>query len=276
MISHAWNKSFVWQNHTVTSGALTQTQIDQFDNDGYVIVNDIFTTDELKELVKITDVAQAEAAAFLAAQPNERIAISEIGAITFAAQLASTKPEIQKFVKNTTIMGACRDLIGPDVRMYHDQAVYKQIEKPRRFPWHQDNGYLFVEPQHYLTCWIALNDVTIENGCPQIIPGLHKNGTLSHYFVPTLGYECFENPPSTPVVAEIKAGGAVFFSSLTPHLTGPNNSNDVRKAYIIQYAQHDALVLEGNAADGASTGSHTIASESRGIAVLESGQICAN
>ena len=276
MNSHPWNKSFVWQNHTVTSGALTQTQIDQFDNDGYVIVNDIFTSDELKELVKITDVAQAEAAAFLAAQPNERIAISEIGAITFAAQLASTKPEIQKFVKNTTIMGACRDLIGPDVRMYHDQSVYKQIEKPRRFPWHQDNGYLFVEPQHYLTCWIALNDVTIENGCPQIISGLHKNGTLSHYFVPTLGYECFENPPSTPVVAEIKAGGAVFFSSLTPHLTGPNNSNDVRKAYIIQYAQHDAVVLEGNAADGASTGSHTIASESRGIAVLESGQICAN
>jgi ectoine hydroxylase-related dioxygenase (phytanoyl-CoA dioxygenase family) len=127
-----------------------------------------------------------------------------------------------------------------------------------------------------LTCWIALNDATIENGCPQIIPGLHKNGTLSHYFVPTLGYECFENPPSTPVVAEIKAGGAVFFSSLTPHLTGPNSSNNVRKAYIVQYAQHDAIVLEGSAADGAPTGRHTIASEHRGIAVLESGQICAN
>ena len=276
MNSHPWNKSFVWKNHTVTSGELTQTQIDQFDNDGYVIVNDIFTSDELKELVVITDEAQADAVAYLASQPNERIAISEIGAITFAAQIASRKPEIGKFVKNTKIMGACRDLIGPDVRMYHDQAVYKQIEKPRRFPWHQDNGYLFVEPQHYLTCWIALNDVTIENGCPQIISGLHKHGTLSHYFVPTLGYECFENPPSTPVVAEIKAGGAVFFSSLTPHLTGPNNSNDVRKAYIVQYARHDAVVLEGNSSDGAPTGSHAIASEPRGIAVLESGQICAN
>jgi len=276
MNSHPWNKSFVWQNHTATSGELTKTQIDQFDSDGYVIVNDIFTSDEIKELVAITDEAQADAATFLAAQPNERIAISEVGAITFAAQLASTKPEIKKFVKNTKIMGACRDLIGPDVRMYHDQAVYKQIEKPRRFPWHQDNGYLFVEPQHYLTCWIALNDVTIENGCPQIISGLHKNGTLSHYFVPTLGYECFEDPPSTPVVAEIKAGGAVFFSSLTPHLTGPNSSNNVRKAYIVQYARHDAVVLEGNAADGAPTGSHTIASEPRGMAVLESGKICAN
>ena len=99
MNSHPWNKSFVWQNHTATSGELTQTQIDQFDNDGYVIVNDVFTSDELKELVEITDAAQAEAAAFLAAQPNERIAISEIGAITFAAQIASRKPEIRKFVK---------------------------------------------------------------------------------------------------------------------------------------------------------------------------------
>ena len=276
MTSHPWNKSFVWQNHTATSGALTQTQIDHFDSDGYVIVNDIFTPSELQELVAITDSAQADAAAVLAAQPNEQIAISEIGAITFAAQLASHKPEIHKFVKNTKIMGACRDLVGPDVRMYHDQAVYKQIEKPWRFPWHQDNGYLFVEPQHYLTCWIALNDATIENGCPQIIPGIHKNGTLSHYMVSTLGYECFENPPSTPVVAEIKAGGAVFFSSLTPHLTGPNCSNNVHKAYIVQYARHDAIVLEGNAADGAPTGNHTIASESRGIAVLESGKICAN
>ena len=92
MTSHPWNKSFVWQNHTATSGALTQTQIDHFDSDGYVIVNDIFTPDELQELVAITDSAQADAAALLAAQPNERIAISEIGAITFAAQLASRKP----------------------------------------------------------------------------------------------------------------------------------------------------------------------------------------
>ena len=35
MTSHPWNKSFVWQNHTATSGALTQTQIDHFDSDGY-------------------------------------------------------------------------------------------------------------------------------------------------------------------------------------------------------------------------------------------------
>ena len=155
--------------------------------------------------------------------------------------------------------------------MYHDQAVYKMTEKPRRFPWHQDNGYLFVEPQHYLTCWIALTDATIDNGCPQVVPGLHKEGTLAHYYVDTLGYECFEEPPTDPLVAEVKAGGAVFFSSLTPHLTGPNFTNSTRKAYIVQYASSGARVLEGNAEIGDATGSHAISDEPRGIAVLENG-----
>ena len=38
------------------------------------------------------------------------------------------------------------------------------------------------------------------------------------------------------MAAEVPAGGAVVFSSLTPHLTGPNTTDAVRKAYILQYA----------------------------------------
>jgi len=46
-------------------------QINQFDQDGYVVVNDIFSVDELRDLVAITDAADGEAVAILAAQPNE-------------------------------------------------------------------------------------------------------------------------------------------------------------------------------------------------------------
>lgn len=271
MTLHPWNKSFSWQSHSAASGAVTQTQIDQFDELGYFVVEDLYSPEELAELTRITDEAEDEAIAELKRQADERFLISENGAITFAGQLVRQKPEIRPFVKNEKILGICLDLIGPNVRMYHDQAVYKMTEKPRRFPWHQDNGYLFVEPQHYLTCWIALTDATIDNGCPQVAPGLHKDGTLAHYYVETLGYECFEEPPTTPLVAEVKAGGAVFFSSLTPHLTGPNFTNSTRKAYIVQYASSDARVLEGNAAVGDATGSHAISDEPRGIAVLENG-----
>ena len=39
------------------------------------------------------------------------------------------------------------------------------------------------------------------------------------------------------------AGSIVVFSSLTPHCTGPNTPDDVRKAYIVQYAPDGAEVL---------------------------------
>ena len=117
-------------------------------------------------------------------------------------------------------------------------------EKPRRFPWHQDNGYAYVEPQQYLTCWVALTDATAGNGCPQVARGRHRAGTLAHTYVEPLGWECFSDPGDV-AVAEVAAGGVVVFSSLTPHLTGPNLTAEVRKAYILQYAPAGAEVLQG-------------------------------
>jgi hypothetical protein len=54
--------------------------------------------------------------------------------------------------------------------------------------------------------------------------------------------------------APVPAGGAVVFSSLTPHLTGPNVTDGVRKAYIVQYAPDGAERLEGDWAAGPATG----------------------
>ena len=50
--------------------------------------------------------------------------------------------------------------------------------------------------------------------------------------------------------APVTAGGAVVFSSLTPHRTGPNLTDEVRKAYILQYCPSDAEILRGEPADG--------------------------
>jgi ectoine hydroxylase-related dioxygenase (phytanoyl-CoA dioxygenase family) len=127
--------------------------------------------------------------------------------------------------------------------------VYKKPEKPRRFPWHQDNGYAYVEPQQYLTIWLALTDATPDNGCPHVVPGLHRRGTLEHHYVEPLGWECLDDPAGSLAVP-VPAGGAVVFSSLTPHLTGPNVTGAVRKAYIVQYAPDGAERLEGDPSAG--------------------------
>jgi ectoine hydroxylase-related dioxygenase (phytanoyl-CoA dioxygenase family) len=91
---------------------------------------------------------------------------------------------------------------------------------------------------------VALTDATFANGCPQVARGRHRRGTLAHTFVDPLGWECFADPDDV-AVAEVPAGGVVVFSSLTPHLTGPNLGDAVRKAYILQYAPAGAEVLQG-------------------------------
>jgi ectoine hydroxylase-related dioxygenase (phytanoyl-CoA dioxygenase family) len=167
--------------------------------------------------------------------------------LTVTLHVASRSSVLRALVTSPPLLDLCADLIGPDVNLYWDQAVYKKPEKPRRVPWHQDNGYTYVEPQQYLTIWLALTDATEENGCPCVAPGLHRLGTLAHYYVEPLGFECFREPPHDgQAAAPVKAGGAVVFSSLMPHLTGPNTTNDVRKAYIVQYAPAGAYTCTDN------------------------------
>ena len=249
---HPWNQGFSWEvSPPPHHGALGADQVEQFDRDGFVVVPGVFDAATVAGIVAEIDGFEARVEAFLATSDNQRLAIAEAGAITFTTHLVTRSPRLKAFARHPFFAGVCADLVGPDVNLYWDQAVYKKPEKPRRFPWHQDNGYAYVEPQQYLTCWVALTDATLDNGCPQVARGLHRRGTLAHTYVDPLGWECMADPAAAGVdvaVAEVPAGGVVVFSSLTPHLTGPNVTDAVRKAYILQYAPVGAEVLQGDPA----------------------------
>lgn len=245
-VRHPWNASFSWQVGKEPYRYLTPEQVERFDRDGYLVVPDVFPPELVARVTAEIDEHEALVDALLAGSEDERLFIAERGAITFAPHLVARSPLLREFSRHPFFAGVAADLIGPDVNLYWDQAVYKKHEKPRRFPWHQDNGYTFVEPQQYLTCWVALTDATADNGCPQVLPGLHRAGTLAHTYVEPLGWELVHQPdPDDVVVAEVAAGGVVLFSSLTPHLTGPNLTDQVRKAYILQYAPAGAEILSG-------------------------------
>ena len=239
---HPWNQGFRWQDAQPPFAAMSEEEVAAFDRDGFVVVHDAFDARTIAEVAAEVDRFEAPVEAFLAARDDQRVSIAEAGAITFATHLVTKSPLLRDFARHPLFAGLCGDLIGPDANLYWDQAVYKKPEKPRRFPWHQDNGYTFVEPQQYLTCWVALTDATADNGCPQVARGQHRRGTLAHRFVEPLGFECLTDPRDV-AVAEVGAGGVVVFSSLTPHLTGPNVTGAVRKAYILQYAPVGATIL---------------------------------
>ncbi len=249
---HPWNERFEWRDREPPFSVLSAAQVGAFDRDGFVVVPDVFGADELAPLVEEVDGFEREVDELLQSIDGQRMSIAEAGAITFSLHLVKRSARLRAFAAHQFFAGVCADLVGPDVDLYWDQAVYKKPEKPRRFPWHQDNGYTFIEPQQYLTCWVALTDATVENGCPQVARGFHRLGTLRHRFVEPLGWECLTDPADV-VAAPVGAGGVVVFSSLTPHLTGPNTTDAVRKAYILQYAPAGATVLRGDPAAGGPT-----------------------
>ena len=238
---HPFNTSFEWQSPKGPFRGLTADEVEKFDRDGYVIIEDLLDPGTVAAATEAIDHFEAKVEAFLRTQPDERMMIAEADALTVTLHIASRSKVLRDLVTSPDMTDLCHDLIGPDVNLYWDQAVYKKPEKPRRVPWHQDNGYTYIEPQQYLTVWLALTDATLDNGCPRVAPGVHRYGTLAHEYVEPLGYECFTDPPREET-APVKAGGAVVFSSLMPHLTGPNLTDEVRKAYIVQYAPADAYV----------------------------------
>jgi ectoine hydroxylase-related dioxygenase (phytanoyl-CoA dioxygenase family) len=267
---HPWNTKFEWADHPGPGRVATEEQRAQFDRDGYFVSEDIVDPDTLAAAVREIDRFEAEMEALLRQMEDSRIHIAEADAITFTIHLAAKSDRLRALATHPNFVGLCADLIGPDARLYWDQAVYKKPEKPRRFPWHQDNGYTFIEPQQYLTIWLALTDATVDNGCPWVVPGLHRLGTLRHQYVEPLGWEIFEDHPEK-VPAEVGAGGAVVFSSLTPHLTGPNLTDSVRKAYILQYCPDGATRLHGDPAAGPPTGREACDVADRQFVVVRDG-----
>ena len=247
---HPWNREFTWTDHQAPFAHISAEQARSFDENGYFVIEDLLDDEARARTIAEIDALEAQTDAFLQSRPDGRLSIAESGAITFSTHLVTRSNWLRELAATPDIARVCRDLIGPDVRLYWDQAVYKKPEKPRRFPWHQDNGYTFVEPQAYVTAWIALTEATVDNGCPWVVPGVHRMGTLLHRYNDPLGFECFSDHPDK-VAVPVAAGSAVVFSSLTPHLTGPNTTDAVRKAYILQYAPDGAVALAGDAASGA-------------------------
>jgi ectoine hydroxylase-related dioxygenase (phytanoyl-CoA dioxygenase family) len=247
IVRHDQNLHFQWRSRPGPFELVTPDQAHAYDALGYFVLEDAFDPATVDEIVAAIDPFEAQTADALRLLEDGKAFIARADEITFTTHLVTKSPRLRELVATNPLRAVCHDLIGNDVRLYWDQAVYKKPDTDASFPWHQDNGYAFVEPQQYLTCWIALTDATRDNGCPWVVPGLHRIGTLAHRLTET-GFVCLDNPPDA-VPVPVRAGSIVVFSSLTPHCTGPNRTNEVRKAYIVQYAP-DGAVVQTPDADG--------------------------
>ena len=246
---HPWNIGFEWDDHDGTRcTTISAEQAKAYDEVGYFVVDDALDTATITaldaELVAHDELGRR----FLEGIPEGRFGVTGLDSQIVSPHPVRTSALARELVAHPVLAGIARDLLGPDVRLYWDQTVYKQPHGSEPVLWHQDNGYTFVEPQSYLTCWVALTDATLTNGCVHVMPGVHRGGTLWHQHT-DIGEECWGDFADA-VAVPVRAGSIVVFTSLTPHATRVNTTDAVRKAYIVQYAPDGAQALYGDPSAG--------------------------
>ncbi|MBL8825694.1 MAG: phytanoyl-CoA dioxygenase family protein [Planctomycetaceae bacterium] len=84
-------------------------------------------------------------------------------------------PGFHDILWNPAFVVPASQLLGGAVRFWHDQLFCKPPRHGGVVAWHQDYSYWTrTKPMAHLTCWIGLDDSTVDNGCLQYVPGSHR------------------------------------------------------------------------------------------------------
>lgn len=108
-----------------------------------------------------------------------------------------------------------------------------------RFHFHQDNQYTRFDGPG-INIWIALSPMTPENGCLQVVPRTHLNGTMDAVNNPDGdGHRTVAKDPTRFLPIRMRPGDAIAFTRLTLHGSGVNQTDEPRVAYAVQFHRDD-------------------------------------
>jgi ectoine hydroxylase-related dioxygenase (phytanoyl-CoA dioxygenase family) len=157
-------------------------------------------------------------------------------------------PEVAKFVMAKRFAGIAAQLLGTDkVRIYHDQALYKEPYGGLT-PWHQDQYYWPLETDKILTMWMPLIDITKNMGTLNFASGTGKVGYLGDIPISDesekiLSDLCQKRGFEIVNHGAMQAGDATFHSGWCLHGAHENQSNVMREAMtIIWYADNTKII----------------------------------
>jgi hypothetical protein len=158
-------------------------------------------------------------------------------------------PVVHTFVHSPRFAGVAAALLGVDgVRLYHDQALYKEPGGGHT-PWHQDQVYWPLDTDQTITMWMPLVDVGPTDGAMVFADGSWRCGDLggkiigdeseAHFaeVVRRHGFDCTDHAP-------LRAGDATFHRGWTLHCAPPNTSAAMRSVMTIIYFADGARITE--------------------------------
>jgi len=205
----------------------TEEQLRQFNDEGYLIVEDALTPDLLGRLNEAVD----------GVEKNERAA-KGLGPDDMVAKFRTVVEDdtFLDLLDNPKTFPLLWDILGWNIQLYISHLIVYPPEKKggdiNKGGWHQDGGRPVPEmerPHPRLSLKISywLSDVTSpENGAMEIIPGSHKLDTKPE--------GCDSGVGVMPVC--VKAGSAVLFDRRMWHRRGINTSDITRRVLFFGYS----------------------------------------
>lgn len=221
---------------------LSEVQIKQYKENGFTIIPDFL--DE-KELNMVRSVCDQSIEAIESDMRSRNISEDRINVYKkkyFINNARKKHPELCGIVFSEKTAAICKSAIGENAYLHNEQFVVKMTDTATSFAWHQDSGYSVYQggaEKHkpYITFWIALDDMSYENGTISVLP-FHRSpsrGLIEHIWKKELnsmvGYEGEDEGD----LVNVKAGTLVIFSSFLLHKSGANTTNKPRRSYFIAF-----------------------------------------
>jgi ectoine hydroxylase-related dioxygenase (phytanoyl-CoA dioxygenase family) len=234
---------------------ISKQQIEQYNEEGYTIVEDVFSTDELKPILNEFEeiVNNFAEEAYVAGKISNKHEDTNVfkklanlekdfpGSSVLIHHKGELKPELAKLWGSKKLLDIVENWVGKDISGHPVWNIRSKTPQTVRMtvPWHQDSAYLKegAEKTNQPAAWIPFLDVNKNNGCMQVIPGGHDpSRVLDHKLEKKAGvkdswYLYIEDkniPDEKIVTCEMKAGSVLFLHQLIPHRSLENNSEDVR------------------------------------------------
>ncbi len=227
---------------------ITIAQQRQFESDGYFILERAIDEATLKELHETAKRFVEEADAEMERRGVTTLGITHKDNRYFIGNKFKQSPELRDFLFSDLMAAICRATLGNDAYLFYEQFVLKAAEKGMKFGWHQDSGYIGYPHRPYLTCWCALDDMTIDNGTVSLLPyGLAGTREWVPHIMEAgtndkIGYHGSEE--GIPVL--VPAGSIAVFSSTVFHRSGTNITDQWRRVYLAQYSAEPIMKQDGS------------------------------
>ena len=217
------------------STAVTQEQIELFEQKGFIVINDVLPDDELDRYGAAVDAALANRTRWDKRKLEDRSRYEQ--SFRQCINRWEDAPAVRPLTFHPRIGEAAATLLRADaVRIWHDQALYKEAGGRETSP-HFDHDYWAIEEPRTITAWIPFDGSTEATGAMGYVPGSHKFEIKTFANIFTADGFDLENGDEargvTPEFVEVPRGSVAFHHGRTIHLAHPNQSDHTRRVHTV-------------------------------------------